>query len=341
MRISIIAFTANGCRTAVRIAKALEGDDVTVQCKTTHEIEGVERIGCTSDEWTRQRFATEDAIVYVGATGIAVRLIAPYVKSKDVDPAVVCVDEHGRFTIALLSGHIGGSNRLANRIASGIGSVPVVTTATDINGKFSVDVFATENGLRITDLHQVQTASSRILADKFVGFSSAFPVEGDLPRGLTAADSGDFGIRISNDPGDRPFEETFSLVPMDISVGVGCKRGTDPTRMAEFVRSVLREEGIAPERVGSVSSVDLKSDERAVLELSAEFRCPVMFFTAEELMSLEGKFTSSSFVKSVTAVDCVCERSAVKARGGRLIRRKTASDGMTVALCKTDHKLRF
>ncbi len=341
MKISIIAFTANGCRTALRIAGSLEGDDVSVQCKTTHEVEGVERIKGTSDAWTRERFADSDAIVFVGATGIAVRLIAPYVKSKDVDPAVVCVDEHGKFTIALLSGHIGGSNKLASRIAAGIGSTPVVTTATDLNGKFSVDVFATENKLRITNLHKVQTTSTRILADEFVGLSTEIPIEGTVPRGLTMADSGDFGIRISRDPSEHPFDNTFNLVPMDISVGVGCKRGTDPEKMLEFVKTILEEDGIAPERVGSISSVDLKSDERAVLELAAAFKCPVMFFTADELMSLEGKFSSSNFVKSVTAVDCVCERSAVKARGGEIIRRKTASNGMTIALCKTDFELRF
>jgi cobalt-precorrin 5A hydrolase len=341
MRISIIAFTANGCRTALRIKEALEGDDVSVQCKTAHEVEGVERIKTTSDEWTRQRFEDSDALVFVGATGIAVRLIVPYVMSKDVDPAVVCVDEHGKFTIALLSGHIGGCNKLANRIAAGIGSTPVVTTATDINGKFSVDVFATENSLRITNLHKAQITSSKVLEDKFVGFSSELPVEGDLPRGLTLAESGDFGIRISRDPTEHPFDNTFNLVPMDISVGVGCKRGTDPAKMLAFVKKILEEDGIAPERVGSISSVDLKSDERAVLELAPEFKCPVMFFSAEELMSLEGKFSSSNFVRSVTAVDCVCERSAVKARGGTIVRRKTASDGMTVALCQTDLQLRF
>ena len=341
MKIAIIAFTANGCRTALRIRDSLEGEDVTVQCKTTHDVEGIERIGCTSDEWTAKTFPSADAIVFVGATGIAVRLIAPYIKTKDVDPAVVCVDEHGRFTIALLSGHIGGSNRLAARIAAGIGSTPVITTATDINGKFSVDVFATDNCLRITDLHKAQDVSANVLAGKFVGISSDRPIEGDLPHGLTRAESGEFGVRISEDPEESPFGETMNLVPMDISVGVGCRRGISPAKMLDFVMGILREEGIAPERVGSVSSIDLKSDEKAVLDLAASLRCPVMFFTADELMAVEGKFSGSNFVRSVTAVDCVCERAAVKARGGTLIRRKTASDGMTAALSRIDIRPRF
>ncbi len=341
MRIAIIAFTANGCKTALRIRDSLDGEDVTAQCKTTHDVEGIEMIQCSSDEWTAKTFPSVDAIVFVGATGIAVRLIAPYVKTKDVDPAVVCVDEHGRYAIALLSGHIGGSNRLTARIAAGIGATPIITTATDINGKFSVDVFATENCLRITDLHKVQIISADILADKFVGISSDRPIEGNLPHGLTEADAGHCGVRISSDPSESPFNVTLNLVPMDISVGVGCKRGILPGKMLEFVLSVLKEEGIAPERVGSVSSIDLKSDERAVLDLAASLKCPVMFFTAEELMSLEGKFSGSNFVRSVTAVDCVCERAAIKARGGTLIRRKTASDGMTVALSKIEVKPRF
>lgn len=341
MKISVIAFTSNGCRTAARIRDSLPEDEVSAWSKTSMDPLGIKEIGCSSGEWVAETFPAVDAIVFVGATGIAVRLIAPHVKSKDVDPAVVCVDEHGRFAIALLSGHIGGCNALTERIAARIGATPVVTTATDLNGKFAVDVFAVANRLRITDLHMVQECSTRVLGGRFVGFSSQYGFEGKIPRDLTKAESGEFGIRISDDPSEKPFDMTFNLVPMDVSVGVGCRRGTAPEKMLDFVLSTLKEDGIAPERVGTVSSIDLKSDEEAILKLGESLKCPVLFYSADELMSLEGKFSSSGFVKSVTAVDCVCERSAVKARGGRLIRRKTAYDGMTVALCKTDFDPRF
>jgi cobalt-precorrin 5A hydrolase len=341
MKISIIAFTTNGCRTAARIRDSLPEDEVAVRSRTSMDSLGIEGIEGPTDEWVAAEFHDADAIVFVGATGIAVRLIAPHVKSKDTDPAVVCVDEHGRFTIALLSGHIGGCNALAERIAARIGSTPVVTTATDLNGRFAVDVFAVANRLRITDLHMAQECSVRILGGKFVGFSSELPFEGDLPKGMTRAGSGEFGIRVSEDPSEKPFDMTLNLVPMDVSVGVGCRRGTDPKKMLDFVLSTLKEDGRAPERVGSVASIDLKSDEKAILDLAESLRCPVFFYSADELMKVEGKFSSSGFVKSVTAVDCVCERSAVRARRGRLIRRKTAYDGMTVALCKTDMVLRF
>ncbi|MBO4798007.1 MAG: cobalamin biosynthesis protein, partial [Candidatus Methanomethylophilaceae archaeon] len=262
MKAAVIAFTSNGCGIALKVREALSGDDVTVQCKTNHDSDGIEHINCSSSEWTRRRFSDSDAIIFVGATGIAVRLIAPYVKSKDTDPAVVCIDEHGKFTIALLSGHIGGCNRLAERIAAGIGSVPVITTATDLNGKFAVDVFATDNRLRITDLRKAQETSSRILSGKFIGFSSEFPVSGGLPDGLTETDSGEFGLRISCDSGESPFDTTFNLVPEDIVLGIGCRRNTDPEKMYRFITDLLNGDGIDPCRVGCVASIDLKSDEK-------------------------------------------------------------------------------
>ena len=102
-------------------------------------------------EWTKEAFLRDDALIFVGACGIAVRSIAPYVRDKFQDPAVVCVDEAGQFVIPLLSGHVGGANRLAEMVASGIGAVPVVTTATDVEKKIAVDVFAKDHGFVITD----------------------------------------------------------------------------------------------------------------------------------------------------------------------------------------------
>ena len=111
--------------------------------------------------------------------------------------------------------------------------------------------------------------------------------------------------------------------------------------MKEFVSSILKEEGIPDQRVGAVCSIDLKKDEAAILELAKQYRVPAKFFTSEELMAVEGEFTKSDFVKSITSVDCVCERSSVKPYGGEIIRRKTAKDGMTIAICRRPMELKF
>jgi cobalt-precorrin 5A hydrolase len=341
MRINAIAFSTNGCRTAIRLKEAFPEEDLRIFVKTKCDTLGVERIEEKTSEWTGKSFEECDAIVYIGAIGIAVRYIAPYIKAKTVDPAIIGMDEHGRWTVALLAGHIGGANALTARIAERLGSEPIITTATDLNGKFSVDTFATVNNLRIMGLKMAQEVSVRVLDGAFVGFTSDIPVEGDLPDGLTRADSGEFGVSISTDVDKTPFDMTMKLVPMDIILGVGCKRDTDPEKMQEFVDEILRQDGIPAQRVGGVCSVDLKKDEEAILSLAKRYRVPPHFYSSEDLMSLEGEFSKSDFVKSITSVDCVCERSAVRPFGGELIRRKTAKDGMTIAICRRPMEVKF
>ena len=104
--------------------------------------------GVTLAGWTAQQFAAADALVFVGAAGIAVRAIAPHCQSKATDPAVVVLDECGRFAVPLLSGHLGGANDLACRLGAACGAVPVITTATDANGLFAVDEWAKKTKLR-------------------------------------------------------------------------------------------------------------------------------------------------------------------------------------------------
>ena len=114
MRIDVVAFSTNGCATALRLRDVLSGEDVRLHCKTSSDTLGIDMIEGSVREWTGRAFSECDAIVFIGATGIAVRHIAPFVRSKDTDPAVVCMDELGRWAIALLSGHIGGCNLLTN-----------------------------------------------------------------------------------------------------------------------------------------------------------------------------------------------------------------------------------
>ena len=341
MRINAVAFSTNGCRTAIRLRDALAEDDFKIFCKTTSDNLGVERIEGRTSEWTGASWNECDALVYIGAIGIAVRYIAPYVKSKTTDPAVVCMDEHGRWAVALLSGHIGGCNELTARIADRMGAEPIITTATDLNGKFSVDTFAARNGLRISSMSVAKDVSARVLDGRFVGFRSEIPVAGEFPNGITEADSGELGVCISYDPEEKPFDVTLNLVPQDIVLGVGCRRGTVPGKLCDFVMSELSELGIARQRVAAISSIDLKKDEEAILELARRLRVPAVFHSADELNSVDGEFSRSEFVSSVTNVDCVCERSAVIAGGEEFILRKTPRDGMTLAVCSKKVEVGF
>ena len=340
MKVRTVSFSTNGCKTALRIKEGLKDEDVECWCKTSADSLGIPVIEGSTGKWTGRMFPESDAIVFIGAIGIAVRYIAPYIKSKDTDPAIICLDEHGKYCVPILSGHIGGANRLALKIADILDSEPVITTATDINGRFSVDVFATDNRLRIIRLVDAKEASARILHDGFIGFKSTVEYDGKLPAGLTPADEGDFGICISTD-GSAPFDRTLKLVPMDITIGVGCRRDTPSEKLKAFVEETLESQGISPMRIYGIASIDLKKDEKAIHDLAKVLKTHAVFYTADELLALEGEFSKSEFVKSVTSVDCVCERSAVKLGGGELIMKKTAKDGMTLALCRNYVKPRF
>lgn len=338
MKLAVMAFSRRGCDTARRAAAALPGEEkrlYTVERLREPDFAPIPR---PSRDFYGEVFAWADAMVFVGACGIAVREIAPHVRSKRTDPAVLCVDELGRFVISLLSGHIGGANDLACQLAEALGAVPVVTTATDLNRRFSVDAWAARAGLHIAGMAEAKAVSAAILEGD-VPLVSDFPIVGALPPGVVPGEAGEVGICLSCRE-KAPFDRTLLLVPRALRLGLGCRRGTPADQIAQAVDRVLAEHKIHPAAVGSCASIDLKAEEPGLLDFCARRGWPVRFYTAAELAAVPGAFTSSAFVKSVTGVDNVCERAALMG-GGRLIVRKTAMDGVTVALAEDDWEVRF
>ena len=183
MKISIICFTLTGQQTGEKLKKALEKQKhaVSLYAKSKYISDSIKE---STKEWAGEQFESADGIIFIGATGIAVRSIAPYVASKKTDPAVLVTDECGKFVISLLSGHLGGANELALQAAEALHAVPIVTTATDLEGKFAVDVFAKKNNCHIFRMKEAKEVSAALLAGEKVGFYSEFPWEGELPDGL-------------------------------------------------------------------------------------------------------------------------------------------------------------
>ena len=343
MKIRIIAFSANGCKIAGLVADVLSADECEVFSKTNSAPTGFKDAG-KLDAWAEDSMNSCDAIVFIGATGIAVRAIAPYVKDKKKDPAVVCVDDIGRFAISLLSGHIGGANRLTERIAAGIGATPVITTATDIHGRFAVDVFSTDNNMVFRGTKTAKDVSAWILDGKEVGFLSEYPHTGSMPPELKVRDCGDIGITVSSKAAPpKPFGETLVLIPKIHVVGIGCKRGAAYESVRSLFDDTLKAADIDVKSVRAIASIDLKKDEAAIRQLSLETGIPAVFYTAEELNDQPNVgFSKSDFVKSVTDVDCVCERAAMKASlNGRIVSGKVACNGVTAAVARDDFTIRF
>lgn len=289
-------------------------------------------------QWTGKMFAEKRAMIFVSATGIAVRAIAPWIRDKMTDPPVVTVDEGAQFVIPLLSGHVGGANEPARHIADWLEAVPVITTATDVNGKFAVDLFASAYHMTITDRKEAKNISAAVLEGKQIGVFSDLPIK-KLPDGFVMDRWCEENICITvKDPSFPEKKASYlRLVPRAVVLGVGCRRGTDPEFMKEKVFALLKEHGIDPAAVKAIASVDVKQDEPAVLGLKQVFDgeclhqpCEQRFYTPEQLNQVPGDFKESAFVKKQIGVGNVCERSACAA-GGKLLVEKQAGDGITLA----------
>ena len=289
-------------------------------------------------QWTGRMFAEKRAMIFVSATGIAVRAIAPWIRDKMTDPPVVTVDEGAQFVIPLLSGHVGGANELARHIADWLEAVPVITTATDVNGKFAVDLFASAYHMTIIDRKEAKNISAAVLEGKQIGVFSDLPIK-KLPDGFVMDRWCEENICITvKDPSFPEKKASYlRLVPRAVVLGVGCRRGTDPEFMKEKVFALLKEHGIDPAAVKAIASVDVKQDEPAVLGLKQVFDgeclhqpCEQRFYTPEQLNQVPGDFKESAFVKKQIGVGNVCERSACAA-GGKLLVEKQAGDGITLA----------
>ena len=321
-----VSFTEVGARTAARAA-ALLPDFLTERYARTVD---PSLSGTSLSRFAQQAMVDCDLIVFVGAAGIAVRAIAPHVRDKFTDPAVVAVDELGRFAVPLVSGHVGGANDLARRIAAATGGAPVVSTATDVNGLFAVDVWAKGNGLAITDRTLAKEVSAALLDGTPVGFASDFGHP--CPGGLTDGPA-ELGVWVTDRTGDGPFSRTLRLAPQSLILGIGCRRGTEQAAIEALASAALA--GYEPRAVAAVTTIDLKKDEPGLLAFCAAHHLPLRTFSAGELAAAEGDFTPSDFVKSITGVDNVCERAAAAA-GGRIIVPKQAKNGVTVAVARKE-----
>lgn len=325
MRAGIIAFSARGEALAQRIRDyfASQGDSAeALRCPTG---------GLTA--WTQAHFGQDDALIFVSSCGIAVRAVAPFVRSKLTDPAVVVVDERGSFAIPMLSGHIGGANALALEIAEFLQATPVVTTATDINGLFAVDVWAKKQDFTIVNPHRIKRVSGKLLAGENVALRSDFPIAGELPKGIILSD-GACDIRISCCPEDT---DALHLVPKIAALGIGCRKGTPQ----DTLEAAFAAFPVHPAAVKQVCSIDLKAQEPGLLAFCQNHGFPFVTFSAEALSRVPGEFTASGFVRSVTGVDNVCERSAVLGSGGNLIVPKTAGNGVTMALAVQQYTVKM
>ena len=317
---SVISFTEKGAELAEKIKRLSKEQQLPSEIHTYHGRKQVENLNA----WTKEQFSLRNAIIFIGACGIAVRTIAPFLKDKLTDSPVLVLDEAGNYVIPLLSGHVGGANEIALLLA-----VPVITTATDINNAFAIDVFAKKHDLSIDKKEGIKKVSAKVLEKKKLSMTIApeYAAKVDVAIGTP-------------EDGQKP-EPLLTLIPKEYILGIGCRRNKEEQELKAFAENCLKEAGVDWKQIRAIASIDKKKDEKAILKLAAEHGIPFLVFDAETLSRVPGTFDTSAFVASQVGVDNVCERAAMAAcrDNGRLVLQKRAENGMTLAIAKEDWRL--
>ncbi len=327
MKVAILSFTPKGALLQNRIITKFNYEFIVFDLEKNQ-----------IKKWLEKVFYQCDAIIFIGAAGIATRLISTLLKGKDVDPGVLVMDELGKYVIPILSGHIGGSNELSIEISEKINATPIITTATDLNEKFAVDLWSKKDNCKIEDISKIKYISSAVLRDELIGFYSDFEIIGKLPNEIIKIDSPESrienGICVSLNPNLFPFKNTINIIPQVITLGIGCKRGTKAVELEKFILEELDKNKISLKSIVGIATIDLKKDEEGLLEFAKKYNLEIVFYTKDELNKVEGDFTGSEFVKSITGVDNVCERSCILKSSGELIAKKNSKNGMTLAIAR-------
>lgn len=350
--IAIICITKNGLRLATEIQDKLgEGNIFFVKSQLDDKLQELlnsskaTSVKAKLKEFVPQIFNEYRYIVFIMATGIVVRTIAPLIQSKFEDPAVIVTDERGTNVISLLSGHMGGANEMTLYISHLIDSNPVITTATDVNNKSSLDMIAKKLDGYIENFRDsVVKANSMIVNNKKIGLYIDGNYEVDT-RGFELLQKEDIDaiddietIVVISDKQDLGFknQNIIKLVPRDIVLGIGCKRDTDCEHMKTSLLDFLQKHNIDIHAVKAIGSIEVKKDEKAIIEIGKYLNVPFKVFTVEELSTVDELYEKSDWVKKNVGVHSVSDPSAHLLSGGNVIVNKTKYQGITFSIGRVE-----
>lgn len=339
--VAVFPITERGFILAKRLAAARPGVDIHPPAKLRRG--GLKRV-------VKAAFDERRAILFIGACGIAVRSIAPYLKGKEKDPAVVVMDEGAGFVISLLSGHLGGANRLAVELAAFFGAKSVVTTATDVANLACAEDIAERFALRVEDARRIRRVNSAILKGEPVLVVDADARRRGEAKGLfkgpfkyaaripTAFEGYAAIVVVSPFVLDMPAparRRALVLRPVEFTLGVGCRRGVTEKEVYTAVNTALAEAGVSPLSVGKIATIDIKGDEAGLISFAEKAGLPMEFYTAMELNTKKPPSGRSRIVEQKTGAGGVCEPAALLSSGAkRLWLKKRIYNRVTVALAR-------
>jgi cobalt-precorrin 5A hydrolase len=351
LRIAIIAITRNGAQQGARLRSGLGNGDLYVLRRYLGQGgKGAIAVDGELRQLLQDIWPQYDGFVCIMAAGIVVRLVAPLLAGKDKDPAVVVMDDVGRFAISLLSGHIGGANELARRCAFITGAREVITTATDANDLPSFDMLAKENGWAIEELSRVKTLNRLLLDNEEIAVVDTtgrvrpwFHGRGRLVFHDTVVGARRSGARgfllVSNAfiPQQLQSEGLLVLRPRNLVLGIGCNSGTSAEELRGVVMAQLKRLLLSPLSVVCIATAEAKAEEPGLVALARELGIPLCCFSSGELNAVEAPSPPSPHAQAAIGAQGVAEPAAILAsHGGRLLLQKVKDGNVTLAIAETE-----
>jgi cobalt-precorrin 5A hydrolase len=347
MKIAIITITRNGARLGARLKSGFAAADLYALPKYLGSAgKGAIAIECELRLLFERLWPEIDGFICIMAAGIVVRLAASLLAGKDQDPAVVVMDDAGKFSISLLSGHLGGANELAERSAFITGARPVITTATDANDLPSFDMLARDNGWVIEDLSRVKVLNALLLDDEKIAVvddtgmvRSFFHGRGRLQfhdsfvAGLRSEAKGFLFVTSSIIPPQLRSESLLVLRPKNLVLGIGCNSGTSADEIEGVVLTNLKRLFLSSASIAIIATAEAKSREPGLLETAERFGVPLVCYSSEELNGIEAPSPPSEHALTAIGASGVAEPAALLASGrGELLLKKIKSGNVTLAV---------
>lgn len=338
-KIAILSISKNGKALGLKIKKKISNAHLYYVKKDVVEDEdNVIYINKKLKEFVPKIFGKYDYIIFIMASGIVVRTIAPLIKNKFSDPAILVSDEKGKNIISLLSGHMGGANEMTLYISNLLNSNPVITTATDVNNKSSLDMIAKKLNAHIYDFrNKVLKINSMLVNDEVVNLF----IDGDYDidtRGFNICKRDEINnldevVVISNKKNLNLINNNIlKVVPKNIVIGIGCRKNMDKEYMINSLSDFLHEQNIDINSIKEIGSIDVKKNEEALINLSIYLNVPFKIFTAEEISKVEHLYEKSDWVKQNVGVHSVAEPVAHLLSDGNLIIKKHKYNGITFSV---------
>lgn len=337
-KLAVLTVTQGGKAQALRLANLMDCD-----CYTSDKLvsEGFIGFDGPMKDCVKRLFSEYQALLFVCATGITVRMIAPLVNDKLADPAVLVMDERVQFVISLLSGHVGGGNKLTTEIASLLGAAPVITTATDVNEMAALDTLMQEVGTEVSGYREaVKTVNKMLVSGQKVGLYLDQVQVSDVRGFVLVADLNQLpndldALVVVSSRTDIEAEcpyQVIHVIPKNIVVGMGCRRDTDAELIYQTLCKHLEDEQIDIRAIQKIGSVIIKQDEVGLIELGKRLDVPFTVFSIEALQEHEHRFPASEFVRKTIGIGSVSQPSAWIMSGGHLLGKTLKQDGITITL---------